>query len=240
MSSDDSNFWQSYSDEVKDVVLPEWFMEALPEHLPWTVITFQDEQFHVSHDGSVFSTIVEAYDYASAFNKEYQVVLDRSVHGHGGELMDGMFFCDFELEAVSSRLLISHTTEDTVTIFKHDYRNWVSELSFEYNANPDNFVTAHHWLSRHPAFWTKKGEDAFANWETNGGMDEVSVKVWWDEDENAPLVLLETGAHVTPEYTYCRRDDKLSSYAATYEAAVIELARKVNELYDMDGDARIS
>jgi hypothetical protein len=229
---------KSYEEEVEGIVLPEWLTASFPEHLPWSVVSYNDGKYYVSHDGSEFKDVVEAYDYASAFKEEYQVVLDSSLDGHGGELTNGFFFCDVEQGASSSRLLLSHTTQDSVTLLKHDYLTWLTKLSIEYSIDPDSFFNAHRWLTFHPVFWRKSRIRDDFRWDTSDGLRDVTVSLWWNQEENKPGICLEAGIHHAPEYTDYRRDDRLTSYASTYEEAIIILAKSVNELFDVDGVER--
>jgi hypothetical protein len=229
---------KSWNEEVEGVVLPEWLMSSFPEHLPWNVISFNEGKYNVSHDGSEFGDIIEAYDYASSFKDKYQVVLDPSVDGHGGELMDGFFFCDVEQGASSSRLLLSHTTQDSVTLLKHDYLAWLTKVSIEYSIDPDSFFNAHRWLTFHPVFWRKSRVEDNFRWDTSDGLRATTISLWWNEEENRPGICLEAGGHIGPDYTSYYRDDRLTSYASTYEEAIIVLAKSVNETFDVDGVER--
>lgn len=228
---------KSYTEDVESIVLPEWLTKTFPKHLPWNVISFREGKYHVSHDGSEFDDVIEAYDYASSFKDEYQVVLDDSLDGHGGELMNGFFFCDVEQGASSSRLLLSHTTQDSVMMLKQSYLTWLTRISIEYSIDPDNFFNAHNWLTFHPVFWRKSNlRDPF-RWVTNDGLHDATVSMWWNEEENKPGICLEASEHKGPDYTqYC--DDRIAFFASTYEEAIILLAKEINELFDVDGVER--
>lgn len=240
MDDEDANFLQNFRDEVEGIVLPKWFSDLFPPHLPWSIIAFKDGKFHVSHDGSMFDDIAEAYDYVSCFSSDYQVVFDSSVDGHSGELLDRIFLCDIPEGGRSGRLLPGQPTEDVEAVIKHDFRHWLTETSLEYNADPDDFVSAHNWLDCHPIFWTVQGRGpiTYRSWATSSGMRHVRVRVWFDENTKEPGVFMEAGPHIAPDYRECGINYKLCSYATTYEQAVIELAKKVNELYDLDGNPR--
>lgn len=230
---------ETNDDYVDRIVLPEWLTHTLPEHLPWSVISFADGKFHVSHDGSKFDGIVEAYDYVSTFKDKYQVVLDPSVDGHGGEFVQEFFFCDIEPGEGSSRLLFSHTTEDRLARVKQSYFTWLTKISIEYSVDPDDFFKAHNWLTFHPVFWRKsKLSDPF-HWITDDGLRDSSVGVWWNDEENKPGIRLDAGEHRGPDYLHYS-DDRFIFFASTYEEAIVLLAKEVNKFFDVDGVERFS
>lgn len=220
--------------ESKEVItLPEWFLRQLPEHMPWTVVSYRDEQFHVSHDDSVFNSVVEAYDYARGFGDDYQIVLDKSVDGHGGE-SDGIFFyCD-----TTRRLLSSFTTQDRVTIFEDDYRLWRDKTNGEYEQDPDDFVAAYRWLLGHPAFWRKdtrkESRDKSFEWNLSAGLTELILTVWKDEESN-PKLMLQLGHFEKDDFVAYRRDERLILVANSYEKGVVALAKQVRLVFNLDG-----
>lgn len=226
-------------DYVDQIDLPEWMKSVLPEHLPWSVISFADGKFRVSHDGSEFDEIIEAYDYVSFFKNNYQVVLDYSVDGHKGEFVNGFFFCDIEPGEGSSRLLASFTTEDQVAKLKESYFTWLTKISIEYSIDPDDFFKAHNWLTFHPVFWRRMNLNNPFHWITDDGLRDSSVSVWWDEENNKPGICLDAGEHKAPHYTHYS-NDRFTFFASTYEEAIIMLAKEVNKFFDVDGVERFS
>lgn len=231
---------KSYEEQVEGIVLPKWLTDTFPKHLPWNVVSFSEGKFKVSCDGSEFYDVVAAYDYASRFKDEYQVVLDDSLDGNGGELMNGFFFCDVEQGASSSRLLLSNTTQDQVIMLKHSYLTWLTKISLEYSIDPDDFFKAHNWLTFHPVFWRRHNLQDQFRWVTDDGLHGATVSVWWNEEENKPGIRLEAGEHKGPDYTQYYRDEEFTFYASTYEEAIVLLAKEVNKFFDVDGVERKS
>ena len=223
---------------VKDIVLPKWLTREFPTHLPHMVISFKDGNF-VTSDRSTFATIEEAYDYASSYKDTNQVVLDASVDGHGGRLNSlGFFFCDPDFETGKTRLLMSYTTEEIVSNLKHDYLNWLTEICIDYSADPDDFITAHKWLSHHPVFWSKGTKEKSFNWATDVGLDKMSINIWADKETGKPVVFLEHGAHYEKDYISFYHDARIFVQEETFEEAVISMAKKVNAVFDTDGYER--
>lgn len=224
--------------KVEAVVLPTWLSDNLPDHLPKSVISFKGGKFHVSHDGSEHDTINEAYDYLRTLKDGYQLVLDESVNGQGGELTGAFFHCDPEEGKTTTRLLMSYPTEERLYAMKEDYLRWLDEIVVQYESNPNDFLNSHNFLSYHPAFWVRDKNEKTFNWEMDFGLDKLAINVWADEETGLPVVFLEHGLHVEPEYIRHYHDDRIFSRSDTYEGAIVVMARRVHKTYDVDGVER--
>lgn len=220
------------------VVLPEWLTNEFPEHLPPIVLSYDKEEFWASTDSitTSFPSIEEAYDFASTLRSEYQVEFDSSVDGHGGRLLDRNFLCD----AVdgSSRFLGGYKTESFLEDLKEDYFQFITETSLEYSLNPDDFITAWTWLTHHPVFWIKGTKEKSYYWATDSGLDRMSINAWVNEETKQPVVFLEHGPHHEENYTYYYHDIRIFVKATTFEEAIIDMAKKVNDVYGPDGYER--
>lgn len=246
MDFEDFEDEQGYKDAVKDVVLPEWLTAELPAHLPVIYIywsakkgTFRLSHENYSNDEDVveFNTIVEAYNYASTLKDQYQVVFDSSVDGHGGRLVSLGFLCKADKEG-SSRMLPNVTTEDLEDILKHDYLEWLTEISVDYNADPEDFLKAHKWLTHHPLFWVKGKKEKSYQWATDLGLDKMSINIWAHEETGKPVIFLEHGQHHEDGYTYYYHDTRIFVREENFEKAIVALAKKVNAVFDLDGYER--
>lgn len=236
MDFEDFEDGQGYKDAVKDVVLPEWLTAELPKHLPHTFISFKDGHFYLS-DYSMFSSIETAYAQASKYADSYQVVLDPSVDGHGGRLVSLGFICDANKDG-SSRLLSTTTTEDLEDILKHDYLEWLTKVSVDYNSDPEDFLKAHKFLTHHPLFWVKGKKEKSYQWATDLGLDMMSINVWADEKTGKPVIFLEHGQHHENGYTSYYHDPRIFVREETFEKAIIAMAKKVNSVFDLNGYER--
>lgn len=216
------------------IALPEWFLRQLPEHMPWTVVSYRDEQFHVSHDDSVFDSVVEAYDYARGFRDDYQIVLDKSVDGHGGESDEMFFYCDS-----TRRILSSFTTQDRVALFENDYRLWREKTTVEYEQDSDDFVAAYKWLLGHPVSWRKdtrkESRGKSFEWNLNAGLTELILTVWKDEESN-PKLMLQLGHFEKDDCAAYRRDERLILVADSYEQGIVALAKQVSLVFNLNGN----
>lgn len=170
----------------------------------------------------------------------YQAVFDASVEGYGGSLSSNGFFCDRNPETRNYRLLVSVTTEDLETILKHDYLEWLTVLSVEYSANPENFLTAHRFLTHHPMFWIKGKEEKSYQWATDVGLSNMSINVWADEKTGKPVIFLEHGQHDEKGYTSYYHNPRIFVRQETYEQAIIDMAKKVNDVFDLDGNEHVA
>lgn len=221
----------------ESLALPDWLVAELPEHLPHSVISYRDDKFHISHDGSEFSTVVEAYDYLHSLRTSYQTVIDESVDGHGGKLLSGIFLCDKnEPEDKTSRGLLSFLTEQLTQDLADDYTIWLKETSAAYIEDPDNFLKAHAFLSHHPMFWHKGAEGKDHNWETSNGLVNMAVNVF-PSDEGRPVIFLECGPHIPDTYMNFYYDPQIFVTEETFEVAIVRLAGKVYAHYNLDGTA---
>lgn len=57
MNPEDFEQEQSYKDEVKDIVLPQWLTDEFPRHLPHAVISFKADGFYANEDGP-YDTVI--------------------------------------------------------------------------------------------------------------------------------------------------------------------------------------
>lgn len=245
MDPKDFEFEQNYKEEVKDVVLPKWLTDEFPEtppviHLYWSAKkdTFRFSHVDYSYEEAIeFKTIAEAYDYARTLKNQYDVRLDSSVDGHGGRLISLGFVCKSDGEG-SSRLLSNLTSGDIEDIVKHDYLEWLTEISVEYHNDPDNFLKAHKFLTHHPLFWVKGTKEKSFQWATDIGLDKMSINVWANEETGKPVIFLEHGQHHEDGYTHYYHDPRIFVREETYEKAIIAMAKKVNAVFDLDGYER--
>lgn len=235
MSNIDTN---TTPEDKANVRLPQWLLDALPPHLPFTVISYADGQFHVSHDGAVFGDIVEAYDHISAEREAYQIHLDPSVHGKGGCLTEIGFIetSDNHDGSDTLRVLPTMSSQEIVEDLRDDYAVFITELTPAYKENPNDFLKAHRWLSYHPAFWVKGRKEKDFFWDTTNGLLGMKVRVTQSVSTGAPLVELLHGRHEEKEgYTTYSSDPRINAHGSTYEEAIIEMASLVYGTYRLDG-----
>lgn len=225
-----------YNLKADSVALPAWFLAELPEHTPTTTIFFKDGLFRFSTEKTTFSTIIEAYDYGRSL-ENIDVILDPSVNNHGGRLRAGMFFGVKTKNSKFTRLLMSHTTHDTLQMLKYEYATWVQDTHPTWLKNQNDWVEAYNWLQKHPAFWYRNTKEKTFDWGQSEGLKTAWVYPYRDQKKKIH-VLMEHGAHVEPEYKSHYHDMRLDVRAKTVEKAYILLAKKVNKFFNPDGTER--
>lgn len=225
---------------LKDMALPRWIEDHLPEPLPCLFISFERGQFYVSYYTKSFATASEAYEYAVQFKTEFQIVFDESVNGHGGRL-DGAHFLGEGIHAETGKpyefLLSALNTDDSLFSLKHSYFVWLTQYSLAYDDDPEDFFNAYNFLIHHPVFWIKHDKGRSYRWVTNKGLQFARMNVARKKD-NELMMSLSHGSHKTDEFTEYRNDPDLVSWGRTYEDVVVTLAEKVHEKFDLDGYER--
>lgn len=216
--------------------LPAWLTAEFPEHLPHSVVSYKDDQFHVSHDGSKFDSVIEACEYVETFQKEYQLELDDNLDGNAGDLIGGFLLCDITDGSASGRVLFSALSEEAEHLITRTFSNWM-DFASGYEENADDFVFAHHFVANHPVFWTKRTAAKTFDWMTTSGIGHLNQTVW-KESDGSQHVMFEAGAHVMDSYQHCARDERLVAIADGYEEALILMAKKVHEHFHNDGNER--
>lgn len=250
MNTKDSEFEQAQQDEVKSAVLPKWLKAYTLSPMMHYRVVYLDGSFYLTGVFSTgpiyqknpkirYATAVEAYEHLiniSLTLTKIQITFDESVDGHGGEL-DGINFLVESVDALTGQeLLPAVVEEDKNLAVKFSYLKWLTEDSLNYINNPGNFSKAYLFLNNHPLFWFKHSKGTSANWETQKGMNYA--KKIEPKDQNTMVTLQHGGHSPDDHYTRHNLDHRITSCEETYEQAVIAMAKKVHELYDLDGYER--
>lgn len=199
---------------------------------PTNTITVSDSKVPV--DGKSFESLAEAYDFVKD-TLVGRVVFAGDIKAITGE--DDTHFVTAPSPRAPQNFKVLLLADDELDTSK--YLSKKSYLFFlltasKYLENPKDFVLAYHFVNGHPAFWSRyNGTSTDWNLENNGF---ISMDVINDHKTGKPLVMLEHGAAVPPERTHHYHDLRLDSYGETYEAAIIDLAAKVNANFDLEGN----
>ncbi len=138
------------------------------------------------------------------------------------------------------------------------------ELDVVWRANP-TFEVAYHWIDCHPAFWTRasgaldrttrQASEALWTWVTESHMSDVTVRVphpfssrggapvrLWTMGHNPEDELVDIASHtvfvLTDAYHNNDADPPIEAEGDTYESAVLNLARRIDAVYDTEGNRR--
>lgn len=220
--------------------LPEWLLNELPEPQEPATIEFKNDKYVAispAQEEIDFKTVDEAYDHAQ---KEWklEVVFDTSLPEHTGEFNNSMIWGKKTKNGV--RGLFSSSDEGNFKDLEEDYEEFL-KLAEEYNNNPNDFKTVYRFVDTHPAFWNRPNINLPWYWMTEGHCalhnGKLTIEPLFKEDGSYAWVI-ETGAHVEPEYTDRYHDYKLDSYGSTVEEAYIKLAENIAKFYNVDGTAK--
>lgn len=214
--------------------LPQWLQELLPEPAtPQLLSVTKDARLElIQPDGSsrVFDSLEEAYRASREIDLDLKVA--ETVAKREGK--EDSFLLRFvsDIDGYST-LVLSYTDQDRLNALKRGYADFL-ENAQNYAAAPENFVNAWRFIDTHPAFWTAydlKNKPLY--WVQEGHTNRLRLSVY--RQDSVALVELETGSHVAPEYTEHYGDWRLEVAAESYELAIIELARRVALVHNLDG-----
>lgn len=213
--------------------LPDWLNAHLPETKTPHHLRYEANKFIVSYEGQdlqSFNSMIEAYD---AYHPDTDFFFDETLHNHGGELLEGMYFCDPENNRSGRRLLIGVTDDDRRSILIHAFENSLN-VHQRYESHPEDWVLSYQLLDAHPAFWVKSNcNDDGPTWDWS--TENIST-IWHhvSRHDEKVIVMMETGAH-TDDMKSRFHDLRLDVYADSMEQAFVLLAAKVNKFFNPDG-----
>ena len=244
MSDVEVNEVKIWKEELASVELPAWFSELLPKLREEAVIKWDSEGERfvlLSPRGAVLATGTsygEVYDtFRENYEEEFTLITDESVNGHGGSLVGGSFSEDFDEGKRYARFFPTVDDDTHLALHKSSYKSWL-ECHESWLKNQEDWVEAYNWLTLHPAFWYKHEQDEAPtwHWETNNGLSSLWVAV--QRDKSGPVVMMEHGAHVAPQYTQHYHDIRLDVYAPSFEEGYVKLAKLVHKFFHDDGTER--
>lgn len=114
------------------------------------------------------------------------------------------------------------------------------QVEKSFKENPDNVIFAHDFINNHPMFWTirehptnRRRKSEVVDVITNGGFNKLEFMVGFSDKKTEdgkpkPLVMVETGPG-----NY--HDLNLDVYADSFDAAILETARRISVHYNSHG-----
>ena len=236
---------EEWLQSLADVELPKWLQEGLPSILPvWTIkwepntckFVLEDDTGHWVTEAETFAEIYDSYHR----EEQFTLTADPSVKGHGvngtaGSLLEEGPSGSYPLNA--TRMFIFVTDESRLAILKQSYKTWLEDTHPTWMQNQEDWAVAYNWLQSHPIFWARTENKLTWNWETENGHASLWVSVSYGED-GCPVVMMEHGSHIAPEYTSHYHDMRLDVYARNFEEGYIEMAKLVHKFFDETGEER--
>lgn len=223
---------------VKNVAveLPGWLVDTFPVVVdePFTVFAVDGVVKSDHPDFPVFGSVSEAF---SVFDfADIPFVFDSSLEGVEGSFVfgEGTFYVLNEASTSPNRLLMSHPVKNRIEDLREIYAEWLNDVVPAYVADSTDFMKSYDFVNNHPAFWLKSSGPA--SWETDYGCGQVDVSAYMYDGK--PVVLLETGMHIAPDFTSRYLDTDIVSHASTFEEAYVLLASKVFAHYNLDGTSK--
>lgn len=218
--------------------LPKWLQAELPiPSIPAKISYHEDTHTYVleDDDGSSrsFDNFKEAYD---ANRMSSDLVISDNVPES-----DDYGFVYVPVYENTNRLLFSHSDETRLQLLIWRYEAFL-KAALKYRKDPRNFSKAYNFIIFHPAFWTKRilrdterNEKTFY-WQTSR-FNTPFFEVFISSDDSYTW-FIESGPHISPEYTQRSHDFRLDVYGRTPEECVFELAEKLEKLFNDDGSEK--
>jgi hypothetical protein len=129
------------------------------------------------------------------------------------------------------RILSSLTTAQQHYYAKDHYLQWLHQTIL-YEANPADFFTAYTWVTGHPAFW-QDGDLGHSIW-SEPRRENLRLYVDLDDNDN-PYIIIHAYVTDPSNRSTTIHDPKLNGYGATYEEALLKVAAKLYQHYDING-----
>ncbi len=236
--------YEEYQEFVINYVsLPDFF--TLEEKSPVYIIEATETNIVVKHllTGDVVATYektsedaILAYDFVSK-------VLDGDVKFFGDfSVIDNVKYLGKKSLTIrrdgksSSRLLLSHTSQDDEHHIKSNYIGFLRTVE-TYLTDPDNFLSSWDFINLHPALWHRWDAKKDTSWVTDNGV----AKMWIQPtlNENGVLVfMMEAGAAVAPERTSHYHDLRLDVWGSSYEDGIVQTAALLHKFFNVDGSEK--
>lgn len=236
--------------KIKATELPQWIRDLTPEHKPFVMLDYDENtsEYVVSCDGVIeparYSTLDEAYEYTGQLEQEEEMAIGTLFTSRIPESDDthhsGMIFGPIDADSGTGRLYISGETHDEhIRGLQYEYLIWSEVTCPAYSENTDDFMAAYDFIDHHPAFWISydlpQKSIRMPMWETQGNAQYLDVRPVKRDGEVVFHMVHGMADNSRKKHTV---DERLRVKAASYEEAVIAVARMVDAVYAPDGTER--
>jgi hypothetical protein len=233
---------------------------ALPEKFRTKLIYKEVIEIEVTEAG-LFSFAGAPKDYES-FAKAYDAVYEvfpNSLPGFNAEEISTRFPERYSgsfgtiVSEPENRMFFSYSqkSRDSLWNLDSEYGYFLKKIAKPYLKNPKSFYASYNFLQSHPLLWKLSGDpvkNGTLFWETNEGLADAWHTVYKDK-KGKVFHLFEIGEPMEEELSIreeiitlpnriSSHDIELDSGGHTYEDAIINLAKRVNKLYELNGEPR--
>lgn len=201
---------------------------------PDVTVSWKDGQYVLTQDGNIvgnYPTLDKAITdlglqksglHLLGYGCDDSIILSPEVKSHDGYLvktLDGGSYLSHSLTSEESHLM-------SFAFYLRKAKAWIE--------NQDNFLLAYNFLAGHPIMWYRPDAHTSPNHWAYTASDKIFTDVS-NEEDGAPVIMMETGPSVGPLYAYHSHDHWLDVYGATFEDAYIQLAKRIHTYYHFNG-----
>lgn len=145
----------------------------------------------------------------------------------------------------------SSASRDSLWNMESEYKFFLKNCVKPYLKKPKNFYNAYQFVQSHPIFWKLYGDinrNGTLHWETNDGLQDAWHTVYRNK-KGKVFHMLEVGEPMDEEVEFngekiilpnriSAHDLELDAGGYTYEEAIVDLAKRIHKLYDVNGAKR--
>jgi len=248
------------------VTLPGWLLKELPPILKPAKFDWNEAEnsYVLRHpDGSVEKLdpdILEAQRLANADFKLTKRAIAKALEQYPGSKNHLGFLSIKNPGGGYYTMVGSMTDARRMDILLGDYA--CSQEAYQiWLKEPNSFINAWRILDRHPAFWVRDFKKLYYepirrsdlwDWRASGLCQELYIEPYTSKNGKVQITI-EAGSHVESAQNWINHqeiqidgyyedhyhDVRLDTVAKSFEKAIIKLARKVNKIFNNEGNERL-
>lgn len=219
-------------------ILPQWVKDHLPKKKKSSILSYEENKWkitHVNNEVDYYDDLKDAYDNHCALGKG--ILFDESVKNSSKYNV----FLSFEDENNVKTLFLEQCDDSRELKLNHGYRDFLSFTEMYILTHMNDFYYAWNFLNTHPAFW--RAVDLNKNpwaWEQDNYMEKITYSVFKTEINQTMFYMTAGAINRSEDYTgklfnSYNGDSRLEVESSTFENAVIEIAKKVFQIFDLEG-----
>lgn len=223
--------------------LPEWIESRIPAPRPVKGIRYDKDEdvFTVDGEDQTYDSLQVAYDKFNRRDPDYALMLHESVND--SPQVSKSRLCGVEEEFVSMvtleenihgghRVLMSSSDLGRIDLLRYAYDS-SREFIDQWQRDKNSQANAYYMISNHPAFWAPMKDDN-THWLT--GEDNIRFDNSYDLEKGFTLRLMHQDENFLADEDKKLPDTELVSIGKpTFAEAMMDLAQKVDTIYNADG-----